>query len=390
MRLNEKNDFFKDNPIDARLCATAGLVHDLGHPPFGHNGEHALDRKMIEHGGFEGNAQTLRILTRLEKKGFPVGMEKKVMKHLNSLGKDRVGLNLTYRTLAACLKYDRTIPHRRDSTELLVKGYYAQEQDRVEQIKDAVDPDWRDLDQDFKTVECSIMDLADDIAYSTYDLEDSLKAGFLTPAQILASDEDLLKQVANKVGKSVGKPITPDDILSVFFEMFSGLAPERAGKAGRLADAIETYQRSLEISQSGYLRTDLTSQLVGEFINSVDVKVNTDHPALSRAYLKPKAKLKVETLKNYTFEATIFSSRLKVAEFRGGSVVDGIFDALAHEKGFLLMPDDVRELYEAHEDNASERSRIICDFIAGMTDRYALEFYGRLHSDSPQTIFKPI
>ena len=111
-RINYTEPFFKEQPIDARLCATASLMHDLGHPPFGHNGERALDDAMCRHGGFEGNAQTLRIVSRIEKK-------------IHDDNGNPYGLNLTFRTLAAVLKYDKIIPRSRRSATKLVKGIAA-------------------------------------------------------------------------------------------------------------------------------------------------------------------------------------------------------------------------------------------------------------------------
>jgi len=107
MRINSTKFIGKSKKdlIDLDLVAFAGLTHDLGHPPFGHNGELALDECMKDHGGFEGNAQTLRIITRLEKKG------EYVEPYSGRGNKDtRLGLNLTYRTLASILKYDQKIP----------------------------------------------------------------------------------------------------------------------------------------------------------------------------------------------------------------------------------------------------------------------------------------
>ena len=88
--------------IEPDVAEFAGLAHDLGHPPFGHFGEQALDEKMADFGGFEGNAQTLRILTRTEKRELG---------EINDAGNDtRVGLNLTVRSIASVLKYDHVIP----------------------------------------------------------------------------------------------------------------------------------------------------------------------------------------------------------------------------------------------------------------------------------------
>ncbi|OWJ63972.1 dGTP triphosphohydrolase [Inquilinus limosus] len=377
-RMNHQIPYFQENNIDTRLCSVAGLIHDLGHPPFGHNGEHALDDKMKEYGGFEGNAQTLRIISRLEKK----------LQDTPDLNDSRVGLNLTYRTLAAALKYDQPIPPLRDKEEPLVKGYYEDDANLVKKIKSAVAPDLAD-GVGFKTIECAIMDIADDIAYSTYDLEDSLKAGFLTPASILSSDPKLLKRVALKVAKATNNTsITDIDVIEVFWDIFSKLSDP--GQKMDLYNITRAFVRSRDIAESGYLRTELTTELVGEFINGVTVEINNQYPSLSKIILDSKVHRKVETLKNYTYEATIFSTRLKVAEFRGYEVVSKIFDALSGSKGYLLMPDDVRALWSKFESNASARMRVICDFVAGMTDRYALEFYARLHSDNPQSIFKPI
>jgi dGTPase len=381
-KLNDEHPYFKENPIDPRLCATAALVHDMGHPPFGHNGEHALDDKMLEFGGFEGNAQTFHILTRLEKKRF--------YEISNGDGNEcvdlRAGLNLSFRTLAASLKYDNVIDHVRADTGL-IKGYYATDAQIVDSVKDAVCPEWRSIDQPFKTIECAIMDIADDIAYSTYDLEDSMKAGFLTPADILSSDPELFERVAIKVEKACRASCCATDVAEIFIEMFASIV-ENGDDIGGYA-AIRAHDRSKKLAADGHLRTAFTSQLVGEFIDGVRVQLDEKFPALSKVYLEAATLRKVESLKNYTYEATIYSTRLKVAEYRGYEVVTGIFEALSSPKGYLLMPEDTRALYAQFESNATARRRTICDFVAGMTDRYALEFYGRLHSDTPQSIFKP-
>lgn len=385
-RINGTHEYFKDNQIEPRVCMTAGLLHDLGHPPFGHNGEHALDDKMKRFGGFEGNAQTLRIIAKVEKKRL----------RETGNGQDaRAGLNLAYRTLGSILKYDKRIPNDRGKGASLVKGYYADDSDVVRSIKEAVAPGWIKRGKPFKTIECAIMDIADDIGYSTYDLEDSFKAGFLSPIEILASPPDLLKKVAKKVGKQIRDPgFSETDVIDVFLELFADLGVQAgepsSSREESVFQAVKAFERSRDIAGDGRLRTAFSSDLVGKFIGGIEVELDEKFPMLSTIKVEPSVLRAIETLKTYTFEATIFSTRLKVAEFRGYEVVSNIFDALSDEKGYLLMPDDVRSLYSEFEGNATARMRVISDFVAGMTDRYALEFHARLHSDTAQSMFKPV
>lgn len=386
---NDTIDYFIKNPIDARICLTAALLHDIGHPPFGHNGEAALDEMMLEFGGFEGNAQTLRIVTQLEKKRY--------RSDVNCPLDRRAGLNLTYRTLAAVLKYDSLIPENRPAESKVAKGYYFEDKQIVDDIKLNVAPGWKD--GQFKSIECSIMDIADDIAYSTYDLEDSLKAGFLTPAKILTSDSDLLRRVAGIAARKLGVEVTQRDVLATFTELFAPrIDPTVTASIRNVGDDdLTTISKSLQAivemeatSSSGQARTEFTAALVGMFVQAVGVEVNESAPQLSKVKVNPEILKTIEIVKTYTYEAVIASSRVKLAEYRGKEVVGGIFKALSERGGYKLLPEDALKLYLAANGNRQREMRVLSDFIAGMTDRYAVEFYGRLHSDSPQTIFKDL
>ncbi|MCT2580706.1 MULTISPECIES: anti-phage deoxyguanosine triphosphatase [unclassified Mesorhizobium] len=395
-RLNHLYDeALGDRKIDSRLCAAAGLVHDIGHPPFGHNGERALDGKMRMYGGFEGNAQTLRILSRLEKKA-------KYEKPVD--GDVRAGMNLCFRTLAAVLKYDVEIETERPEATKPKKGYYASEAKIVADIKQKVLGGTQvPANTNFKTVECAIMDIADDIAYSVYDLEDSLKAGFLTPASILGTDDELLGRVAKDVTKElkdeIGENISMQQVQATFVAIFSDIFAigetktsdvEDERQQADIANFINAIRASRDLNMDAGKRMKLSSELVHEFINDVELTINEEFPALSTVKLVKSTRIKVEILKQYTYLSTIYSNRVKLGEYRGTQLVEDIFDALEKENGHLLMPDDVRKQVQDADKDKALKARHICDFVAGMTDRYAVEFWARLRSDAAESIFKPI
>ncbi len=390
LKINATERYFRSNPIEVDLVELAGLAHDLGHPPFGHNGEHALDFCMRDAGGFEGNAQTFRILTRTEKKDLKDG----ATSPYGEGGEDnRLGLNFCYRSLAAILKYDKLINAYRKNDEKVRKGIYECDKHLFNKVKLSVCPEFS-AGGNFKTIECSIMDLSDDIAYSTYDLEDTFKAGFLSPLDIIRSRGDLLEQVADSVTEAIGEKFDAKDILSVFIEIFSDLfAPDvRHNWAGRNQDiayvVAEIAEGSGQLASNGYLRTRFTADLVSYFMSAVELDFNSKHPKMSRVKMRRDAFVKMETLKRYTFWATIMSPRLRISEQRGFDIIKNMFDKLNDKKGYMLLPQDCRDLFERSK-NEAEKKRVICDFIAGMTDRYAAEFYGRIFSENPQSIFKP-
>lgn len=419
--LKINTEFLKedDEKINLDLLEIAALAHDIGHPPFGHQGEEALNESMYFYGGFEGNAQTLRLLSKIEKKRHEGLLE---LEGFDQNGEDRRrGLNLTYRSLAAVLKYDELVSIRQTNEIPTVfpkplKGYYRTEKDLVEKIKTAVTNGNTNYSK-FRTLECWIMDVADDIAYSTFDLEDAFKAGFVKPIDVINLQDSFHEYLADKVTEEFGKEVSSKEILDIISDLLQdvlfgldamggvkGLTEPDLKKREFLFLGLQyAYTYSDYLVENGYIRSDFTSQLIDDAVNSIEFH-REDILALSRVSLKEEAKIRVEILKQVAFQTQILSPKLKIAEFRGKEIVKKIFDALIKDPE--LLPYDFRRIFKAKDiilkgnlkSQEKERRarqikvhqyRTVCDYIACMTDKYAIELYGRLTSENPETIFKP-
>lgn len=393
LNVTQVPEAFPNGAIDEDLVEFAAIAHDLGHPPFGHNGEHALDELMVEFGGFEGNAQTLRILAAVERKFIDVQGGQPC---------SEFGLDLTFRTLASVLKYDSKIPKRKRGAKLH-KGYYASEAPLVKEIKAAVAPGLGSRTA-FKTIECAIMDIADDIAYSTYDLEDSLHAGFVSPMRLASAlvNEDAKTIVLEKTNKALAEAghqeATQGDLLSVIATVFSVTMPQSVNNLlaedsirnyaiSALLVNVEAWQMNQKLQTDSLARTKFTADRVGRLIAAVDFVPCQNHPQLSAVRMQREELLQVEVLKHLNYELVIRSPQLAVVENRGKEVVQRIFTTLDESNGKLL-PADWKSRY-LQQKTPTEKKRLICDYVACMTDRYAAELYSRLFGEGA-SIFKPL
>jgi dGTPase len=401
LKINTDHHYFIKNNIDLDVIEFAGLAHDLGHPPFGHVGERILDRLMIEKGdggGFEGNAQTLRILTRLEKK----------YKHdkSNSFGiieengnDGRYGLNLTARILASILKYNKPIPSDKKEREKyypkVVQGYYKEDENIVKFIKESV-TGISNFNGKFKTIECQIMDFADDIANACFDLEDALKANFVSIHDFLVSEEeDIVTNIESKSGLDNKKII--ENLMFIVehvfnpYEFITETTPNNYD-LDLVVYNTKTYRISKEIQNNGYYRSLYISALIERFVDEVFIQTfNNELPALSVVAIKEESESLLKVLKYFIYYFITKTSRIQIPEFRGKEILTRIYDNLnvtdIHFDGDSILPVDLQNVYNKLSD---KKTRVICDFIAGMTDSYVKEFYGRLVSENPQSIFKTI
>jgi len=336
----DDDDISQQIPSFFQIEATC-LAHDLGHPPFGHGGEVALNYHMLGHGGFEGNGQTLRILSKLGEYS------------------EQHGLDVTRRTLLGVLKYP--VLHSEVQPKDLTKdsplnafkppkSIHDDEEDVLHWILEEFSQHDRDtfrtvLDADgkrrsrFKAFDTSIMELADDISYGVHDLEDALALGLVTERQWR---EDVLQQAHED------SPLVTD---------------------------AEFYNDKL-FSPDSRDRKHAISKLIGYLVPQISVERQQqfEHPQVDlQAALPAEAVHTLELLKSFVFKHVIRSAEVKAMEFKGQRIIMALFEALADAPEQLLQPSTLQKYHQA-----SNPKRVICDYISGMTDHYARRLHRRL------------
>jgi dGTPase len=324
---------------DPDLVETACLAHDLGHPPFGHTGESALDEVARDAGGFEGNAQSLRILTRLEAKTFsPDGRS--------------VGLNLTRASLDAACKYPW--PRGEESPKY---GVYDDDLDVFGWLRLGAPADRRCL-------EAQVMDWSDDIAYSVHDLEDAVVAGHL--------DLDLLHDRGER-------------------GLLTTLTSARVADAetGEVEEALERLL-SLPFWPSSYDGThrslaalkNTTSQLIGRFCQSAEraTREAFGTRALRRydadLVVPREARLEVEVLKAVADRYVMSRDDATRRYVDQQTIVHELVAALLRGAPEGLEP-LLRDDFATATDDAA-RLRVVVDQVAQLTDPSAVALHARL------------
>ncbi len=320
--------------VDPDLLEAISLAHDIGHPPFGHSGERVLHELMQPYGGFEGNAQTLRILTRT----------------IYSNRESRGGMSPSRALLDGVLKYKRLHRNRGGDSNHFI---YDDQEPILEfcfgttKLDQALEGEEVNA---FRSLECWIMDAADDIAYSCFDIVDGNKARFLTPAKV---------------------------------------AEWRDAQGDKLDALQRKYLDDLQAMMAENKVEPKMNRIIGELIQ--DVSLVPEENFMSRrsrrhAHIPQhtrEASVRITLHKKVSRDLIFGSGALQQIEFKGTRILRQLAEIFfenylaASGRPATLVPGDVHRAVLA-ADAAPTRARLLCDYISGMTDAYALRSYKRL------------
>jgi len=342
--------------LDEYLLEAICLAHDIGHPPFGHGGEVALHYMMLDYGGFEGNGQTFRILTDLESYT------------------EHHGMNLSRRTLLGVIKYpgfiqtldkNRRYPDKPKKFTQLQSDHWTPPKGLFEEEKAAYNwvvsvmsaDDKRQFESiissndiaspsktKFKSVDCSIMELADDIAYAIHDLEDALVMQMIDR---LAFNEEITHALLklNIDGLS-------DAAVQLESDLFSSESYKRKNAIGFLVNAFITPIRLSGQDTFNDNILEYTASLPKEYATALNI------------------------FKQFVFTHVISKPQMQVMNFRGQQVLMSLFEVFANEPERLLPQKTKKRWQQAN--STSAQMRVVADYISGMTDQYAHKMYADL------------
>lgn len=328
-----ENEFLNENFfIDPDLVESICLAHDLGHPPFGHAGERTINLLMKKYGGFEGNAQTLRLITEI----------------FYRADAGRRGMNPTRAFLDGILKYKCLYKNFLSPENHFLYNEQKKYIDFVFGRKTVLSifGSYSKLNK-FRSIECQIMDWADDTAYAVNDLVDSISGGFITIAKLVQwQSENNLTEYQHK--------IVSDMIEWIKDGKFK---PKFGMQIGDFVKACSLKKKKT---------------FLDKFTNRYKYELEIEKSILEKAQL----------YKRISVELVFRSPQLHQMEYKGKYMIEKMFRLF--EENYVtrlgkmkLLPDFTDRIIRS-EKNKSKRARLICDQIAGMTDSYAMRTYRRL------------
>jgi dGTPase len=299
---------------DEDLAEALALAHDLGHPPFGHAGEKVLAEKMADYGGFDHNAQTLRVVTKLEVR-YP----------------EFEGLNLAWETLEGVVKHNGPLLKPGEGGADLPWGFTEYE-------------GWPELElHTYAGLEAQIAALSDDIAYNNHDIDDGLRSGLLALEPLL--DLPMAGEVFRQV-RAQWPDISRDVLIHEAVRELIGLM---------VGDVLSETRRRLREAKPG----------TAEELRALDQPV---------VAFSEEMNLQLAAIRRHLFDNMYRHYKVNRMMGQAGRVVRDLFDLFLNDPG--LLPTEVRA--GAGDARSLETARLVCDYIAGMTDRSAIEEHRRL------------
>ena len=381
--------------IDPDVAEAAALAHDLGHPPFGHTAEEKLNELVQkesgqDHEGFEGNAQSFRIITRLA-----------IRMNNEKLDKNPLGLDLTRATLNAILKY----PWRWENNGKKKKKFGAYTED-----KDAFEFARKECDNDIRSVEADIMDLADDITYAIHDIEDFYKAG-LIPLELFArhgteQDKDIEDFLEYTYKKWEEKGLLIE--LDLPGNNKENTIKKLGAIIGRITKNFPADRYKGLPEEMALFSGNFTNRLLNNWFSQIGLL--DDFKTKSGVKFKwlevpLEVRMEIEVLKSLTWYYVIEGRSLASQQTGCQKIIECLFNwafnYLNKEKIELkVFPEWVKyfvekELEENKTSNKNKNkkqffARTAADFVASLTEQQAYELYYRINGFSAGSILNPI